>query len=210
MVGDTVETEESNFGTNGVFKYNVFFNTNEEEVLIVFDAIVKRGGLATFRSKMLKTSISGKKMSGVLNYFIDIGLMKIVNKEHTYLYKRNFDLKDAEKIRKNLSMEVNLNKILKAGRYNERYANSRTKREILFKTVYAYLRWRMRLHKSFKAIYFLKQYSDCPINSNQITHAMLYAEEKGYLNKTDKKTNGAIYSFDRSFLKKKVPLSEVV
>lgn len=208
------------YKTNMVFRYNEFFNTDLEEMLDVFDALVKRGRLHTFRVKALKTNISGKKTVGVLNYFMDLGLVKVVDSNQTtLLYQRIFEVEDADKIRKNLEMDKNLKTILSTGQYDVEYGETNTENNVLFKTLYAYLRWHMCLHRMFKAKYFDKReilskkfvkYFDCPLNNYQFKHAMLYGIKKGYVVMETKRSTGSIYSFDRSFLVKKIPISEVI
>ena len=193
---DQIRREDQRLIKNKIFLYNEYFTTDSESIEIVFNALIARGHLKTFRSNFLKTPLSGKRVSGVLLYFYDIGLIDIISKDKNYLYKRIFDPADAEELRGQLSIEYNLNKFLEEEKEQRRYKPERTTKKQLLKTLYAYLRWKMKLHRPLRSKYFNPVadtdnppvlHADCPLNRYHIVQTMQYGIEKGVIDVREKK-----------------------
>ena len=210
---------EDNYKKSRAFSYNDFFVTDKESMDMVLDAIVVRGKLKTFRSNILKTKISGKKKTGVFFYFIDLGLLRVKSREATFLYERIFDLKDVEKIRKEISVESTLLKMLDENIEPQKYRKSALTDRGAFKVLYAYLRWNMKLHRPLRTKLFrtLEEselrnmvYKDCPLTRYQVVKAMQFAKKYDIINIIPKKTKGDIYYFNKDFLIKKIGVLDIL
>jgi hypothetical protein len=198
---------------NKTFWYNEFFVTDIDAIGEVFDAIITRGELKTFRSNFLKTTLSGKKVSGVLLYFYDIGIIDIVERNRHFLYKRVFDIGKAEEIQEGLPVEYNLFRFLEENTEKGRNGKPKIPRKQMMKVLYAYLRWNMKLHRPIRSKYFTPVdnldnrsviHGDCPLNRQQIVLTMQYGIEKGIIDVREKKRKGNIYYFKKEILEKKL------